>query len=52
MDRGLYYLGLYLRDQNQPEKTRTVLRQSLEMFEALNLPSVAATMRQVLNSTA
>ena len=50
--RGLYYLGLHLRRQNQPDKARTVLRQSLEMFKALGLPSVADTVRQVLDSIA
>jgi len=50
--RGLYYLGLYLYRQNQPNKAHTVLRQSLEMFEALDLPSVAATVRQALDNTA
>ena len=50
--RGLYYLGRYLRDHNQPDKARAVLRQSLKIFEALDLPSAAATIRQILDSTA
>jgi tetratricopeptide (TPR) repeat protein len=49
--RGLYYLGLYLRRQNQTDKARAVLRQSLELFETLDLPPfVAATVRQALDS--
>ncbi len=49
--RGLYYFGLWLLGQDRPDEARHLLSQSRDIFQALNMPQVAAVVESTLEST-
>ncbi len=49
--RGLYYYGLWLRDQGQADQAQAALSQSRDLFHAINMPQVAAVVERTLEST-
>jgi len=49
--RGLYYYGLWLRDQGQTNQAHTILAQSRDLFLAISLPQVAALVERSFHNT-
>jgi tetratricopeptide (TPR) repeat protein len=49
--RGLYYYGLWLRDQGQADQAQTLLAQSRDLFLAIDLPQAAALVERTLENT-
>ena len=52
MARGLYYYGLWLRDQGQADRAQAALSQSRDLFLAIDLPQVADLVHRALENTA
>ena len=50
MARGLYYLGLWLRDHGQADEAKAAFTQSRDVFLAINMREVAAVVEQTMQS--